>query len=87
MTPGPPDPVHEGPDEHDEDLLDETTPCSRHCRNCGGTVYEDADKCPWCGHWLVGGPHEAWTGKKWWYILLAAAGVIILIWWLLFGGL
>ena len=48
------------------------------CPGCGADVYEDAERCPVCGDYVV---HETrvWSGKPLWWILLALAGVVAVI--------
>ncbi len=65
-----PDPSDMDPDEHDDDVLD-THPCP----NCNAEIYEDADQCPVCGHYVTRGlsaQHKP-------YVYIAAVVVIIAI--------
>ena len=39
---------------------------------CGADAYEDADRCPRCGHYLT--PDlSPWSGRPLWWILLGLA--------------
>ena len=73
----------EGPQDVDlEDLGgDEDDSDTVPCRACGRDIYEDAERCPHCGEYVVpGGEPERITGG--WKNLLWAligAGVLILL--------
>ena len=56
-------------DGSDDDQTD-TIPCPE----CGAEVYEDADQCPACGHYIV---HDtrAWSGRSLWWVALAVLGI------------
>jgi hypothetical protein len=43
-------------DNDDESYDDEPDAC---CPECGGTVYNFADKCPHCGYWISGADRRA----------------------------
>ena len=65
----------EFPDEDDfDDQPGETLPCPQ----CGGDVYEDSDRCPHCGSYVVFSTHP-FAGRAWWWIALGVLGVVSLI--------
>lgn len=69
--------------EWDDELFDEEFPGGDDppvdvvpCPNCGAEVYEEAERCPACGDYIVhGGGRSAWEGKPLWWILLGLAGI------------
>ncbi len=72
--------------DDDSDALDEfdeeedstaTTPCPA----CGIEIYEDAERCPHCGEYVVHG-HSPWSGRPLWWIVLGLAGMAALAAWL-----
>ena len=64
-------------DEGDDDDLDTVE-----CPQCHRHVYEEAEQCPHCGHFIT---HDTriWAGKPWWWIALALLGGAAVIWVLL----
>ncbi len=52
----------------------ETLPCPE----CGADVYEDADQCPVCGHYILRDTH-IWSGRPGWWIALAVLGIIAMV--------
>jgi hypothetical protein len=70
----------EGEDWEDEPWSDEEAPADLvPCPNCGAEVYEDAERCPVCGEYVVHGSSPAWQGKPGWYVALAVLGTIAVI--------
>ena len=44
------------------------------CPSCGRSIYEDTDRCPYCGDWVM--PLAAAAGRRnwvWWTALILAA--------------
>ena len=70
-------------DDDDEvadcDADDETSSVA--CPNCRQAVYEDAEQCPHCGHYLS---DEDRTGRKpLWIIIGFALCCVVVIYWLI----
>jgi hypothetical protein len=74
----------DGPQESDrddaEDQESETVPCP----HCHRPVYEDADRCPHCGQYVL--PGHAGGRRGWWPIAAVAATAVLLAAWLLGRG-
>ncbi len=51
------------------------------CPNCGEEVFDDAEQCPSCGHWLVP-DRNPMRGRPSWFLILGFGGAIlaILLW-------
>lgn len=60
-------------DEEDDDVNAVAT-----CPACGAEVYEDAERCPVCGDYIVFSTNP-WYGQPWWWILLGIIGSAALI--------
>lgn len=69
------------PDESDfnDDDDDETTAA---CPHCGAEVYQDIERCPECGRYVIDAP--TWR-KPVWLILAAVVCVIIVLDWVFHG--
>ncbi len=69
----------EGPDEQaDGDLMDDREYVVAKCPNCGSEIYEDADRCNHCGHWVV--HHTSiWEGRGVLWMVLAMMGIFAVI--------
>ncbi|MEP0848761.1 MAG: hypothetical protein HRF50_18300 [Phycisphaerae bacterium] len=67
----------EGPQECDlaEDDDDATVPCS----SCRRDVSELAERCPYCGEWLVAGPATPHRGRIGAALLILAAAAMALL--------
>jgi len=48
------------------------------CPECRRDVYEDAEACPYCGHFLVADT-SAWAGRPMWWIVLGFVGIVALV--------
>ena len=62
----------------DEDAESLTVPCLE----CGTDVYEDAEQCPACGHWITHSETSttsAMQGKPLWYVVLGLLGIIAVV--------
>ena len=62
-----------GPDELDSDLMDDGTDIVR-CPSCGEEIDAEADRCPYCGHYVI----QPITERRfsWWWIALVGLGVL-----------
>ena len=73
-------------DEFAEDDNVETVPCPE----CGAEVYEESERCPACGNYIVHSTtahsHNVWSGRPWWWTVLGILGVLLLIWALTFAS-
>jgi hypothetical protein len=56
------------------------------CPECGAEIYEEAERCPVCGNYIV---HETnvWAGRPTWWIVLGLAGILSTILALSLGAL
>jgi hypothetical protein len=79
-----PDGQDERDDPQDRDLeeLDGDDTPTVLCPHCGMEIYDAADRCSHCGHWVV--RRMALTGgpKPLWWILAAGAALAGLLLWL-----
>ena len=46
------------------------------CPQCGAEIYEDSQRCPVCGDWIVPDTGSVWSGRPLWWIVLGAAGLL-----------
>ncbi|MCH8044406.1 MAG: zinc ribbon domain-containing protein [Planctomycetes bacterium] len=71
-------------DEYDSaDDDSETLPCPQ----CGQSIYEEADQCPYCGQYVTfSSSSSAFDNKPWWWIALGLLGVLAVLWWLVMAG-
>jgi RNA polymerase subunit RPABC4/transcription elongation factor Spt4 len=51
------------------------------CRHCGRPVFEDAEQCPACGHYLT--DEELDGNRSWWFNFLAVVCLIVAVGWAL----
>ena len=58
----------------DDDDTVETIPCP----NCRADVYEEAERCPACGEYIVRDT-SVLSGKPAWYVVGAVLGIIAVI--------
>ena len=52
------------------------------CPICHMPVFEDAERCPSCGDYLVH-RRSPWSERPWWWVALGLLGSGALIYWLL----
>jgi hypothetical protein len=58
------------------------------CMKCGGEIYDDASRCPWCGEYQVGDRSlTAWEGRPLWWKVGGLIGIIAVVLGLLSWGL
>ncbi|SIO42564.1 hypothetical protein SAMN05444166_4607 [Singulisphaera sp. GP187] len=63
----------EYPDEPDDD--DDTIPCPY----CGLSVYEEAERCLYCGHYLS--VEDAPRRYPWWFVLGFLLSMVVVLGW------
>jgi len=70
--------VDEGPEEFD--LVESGQELGEPCPFCRRIVYEDAERCPHCGHLIARG--ESGGGASMWIVIttVAVIGLILLLW-------
>ncbi|MGB9626706.1 MAG: zinc ribbon domain-containing protein [Phycisphaerae bacterium] len=52
------------------------------CPACGRSIYDDAEKCPYCGEWITPPGTAETRSRSWfWPILVALLVVVILMAW------
>lgn len=61
----------------DEDQLDETSETVP-CPECGAEIYEDAERCPVCGQYVIH-RRDVWAGRPLWWIVLGLLGVVAVV--------
>jgi len=72
----------EWPDEHD--LVDADEPAEVRCPSCGAEVFEDCQKCPHCGEWIVAAARAGRGGRgRLWLIAAIVLIVVILVVWVM----
>jgi hypothetical protein len=49
-------------------------------------MYDDSERCPSCGDYVVR-RSNIWHGKPWWWVVLGVAGVLAVIWLLGLAGI
>lgn len=72
-------------DEEDVEDDDDSTELLA-CPECGADVYEEAQRCPSCGNYIV---HDSnvWSGRPAWWIVLGLLGIVMTIVVLALGSL
>ena len=68
------DSIDENEDWDDED---DVVPCG----NCGRDIYDDAERCPYCGEY-ISRENRRLTGKPWWMILGVLLCIIVVYGWI-----
>jgi len=66
------DDTEEWPDESDDEV--DVRPCPA----CGVEIYEEAERCPSCGEYVVWS-NSAFTGKPKWWVILGLIGIVAVI--------
>jgi len=76
----PPDEFEEEDDDEVYGLEEDEDPVIP-CPNCGKEVFDDAEQCPSCGHWLAP-DRSPMRGRPSWFLILGFGGAIlaILLW-------
>jgi len=70
----------EGPQKRDLVDEDEEETPTVPCPSCGRDVPDFADRCPYCGDWIVQASGESSHGRVW-LILAALAALVGFLWW------
>ena len=75
-------------DAYDDDAYDDSDDDAEvvGCPECGADVYEDAERCPTCGEYIVHSSADyVWSSRPAWWIVLGALGILAVIVALAFG--
>ena len=62
----------------DEDDLDGDGGEYLPCPECGVDIYEDSQRCPYCGSYVTFSTHP-FTGRAWWWVALGLLGILSVI--------
>ncbi len=62
-------------DDYDTDDYDDDSSETLPCPNCGAEIYEDAERCPCCGEYVVFAG-SLWSGRPAWWIVLGILGIL-----------
>lgn len=54
------------------------------CPHCGADIYDDAEQCPACGHYLTDEDAPA-KPQPWWILIGVSICILIVIAWMLGG--
>ncbi len=69
------------PENFDDDSADAEADESP-CPACGRSIYDDAEKCPYCGEWITPPGAAETRSRSWfWPILVVFLVVVILMAW------
>jgi len=71
----------EGPGPRDADLTDDERTETVACPACGVQIYENADRCPLCGEYVVTSGKTAHRRSGWWVLVALAliAGLLLMV--------
>ena len=72
----------EGPQSCDLDADDAETPTIP-CPNCGAEVPDMADRCPYCGDWIVQGGQTGVSARSVVFAAVVLLTIVALLYWLL----
>ena len=61
-------------DEFSDDDAAELLPCPE----CGEAIYEEAERCPYCGAYVVFST-GAWSGRPLWWVVLGLLGAAAVV--------
>jgi predicted RNA-binding Zn-ribbon protein involved in translation (DUF1610 family) len=65
-------------DDFDPGSDDDAPAVTVACPDCGAEVYEESERCPSCGEWILR-THSPWSGHSTWWVVLGVAGVVATI--------
>ncbi|MFH0981666.1 MAG: hypothetical protein V2A79_09025 [Planctomycetota bacterium] len=75
----------DGEEDIDNEIAHDSEADQLPCPSCGRMLYDDTDRCPHCGDWVM--PLAAGAGGRgtwiWWTALILA--VVVLVTWGVFG--
>jgi hypothetical protein len=80
----PPDEFEHDDDDADSGFEADEEPVIR-CPNCGKEVFDDAEQCPACGHWMVADRSPMSGGPSWLLILGFGGAILAALAWLLWA--
>lgn len=63
---------YEYPDVHEDD--DDPSSHTVECPECGESIYDDAEQCPFCGQYVTIDTRSL-AGRPFWYVALALLGI------------
>lgn len=63
----------------DWDGDDDPDECTMPCPSCGADIYDDAERCPICGDYIVGSHASIWNERPVWWIVLGLLGIAAVI--------
>ena len=73
-------PIVRDSNDEDEDWDDEDNVAP--CGNCGQDIYDDAERCPYCGEY-ISREDRRFTGKPWWIILGVLLSFFVIYGWII----
>jgi hypothetical protein len=78
-------PEEEWFDEDPPEVGDDEPVDTIRCPECHADIYEDAEQCPRCGHFILPDTN-CWSGRPGWWIVLGLIGVAALVYSLVLLG-
>jgi len=63
----------------DDDGYDDDSVELLPCPECGAEIYEEAQRCPYCGAYVVHSSGNLFDGRAWWWIVLGVLGIISVV--------
>ena len=66
-------------DDYDVDSFDDDESETVECPNCGADIYEDVDRCPVCGDFVVHSSAYVWQNRPTWWVVLGLIGILAVI--------
>ncbi len=53
------------------------------CPSCGAMIYEETEKCPYCGEWVT--PRNAGQRMPWWVTIGGIIAIVAFLFWVFRG--